>query len=351
MVSETRESAYTRLISDFTLRKLKLNILGIDVSKSKLDCVLILASKPDKELEKKAPNSEEGHQKLIEWCTRKAQCEVSQIHAVMEATGPYHEQLAMALFEAGCQVSVVNPAKIKHFSQSLGSKAKNDKRDASAIAQFGLKMKPRPWKPDPEEYRHLRALLYRIVAVESDIRREKNRLEKAQAAQSSSQVYESLDRSISFLKEEKSRLEKEIEKHIDTYPHLKKDKELLESIPSIGPVLSSWMSLLLQNGKRFDAAPQAAAYVGLTPTEYESGTSVRKKPHLSKAGPSILRAKLYMPATVAIKCNPDLKDLYERLLQRGKTKMSALCAVMRKLIHICFGVIKHQSPYCPQLAI
>ena len=328
-----------------------MNILGIDVSKAKLDCVLICGSRPEKELEKRVANSEDGFSKLIDWCTRKAQCDPSQIHAVMEATGPYHEALALALFEAGCQISVVNPAKIKHFAQSLGRKAKNDKQDASTIAQYGLKATLRLWQPDPQEYQHLRALLYRLEAVDSDTQREKNRLEKALAAQSPAAVAQSLERSIHFLKEEKARLEKQIKEHINNHPHLRKDKELLESIPGIGPVLSSWMSLLLRNGNRFNAAPQAAAFVGLTPTEHQSGSSVFKRPHLSKAGPSIYRAKLYMPAVVAIRCNPDVRDLYQRLLAKGKTKMAALGAAMRKLVHICFGVIKNQSPYQPQLAI
>ncbi len=320
-----------------------MNILGIDVSKAKLDCVLICNSRPDKELEKRVANSEEGFSKLIDWCARKAQCDPSQIHAIMEATGPYHEAVALALFNSGYQVSVINPAQIKHYAQSLGRKAKNDKQDASVIAQYGLKTKLRLWQPDPQEYRHLRALLYRLDAVESDIQREKNRFEKARAAQSPSTVLQSIERSIDFLKEEKSRLEKQIKEHINNHPHLKKDKELLESIPAIGPVLSAWISLLLRNGKRFDAAPQAAAFVGLTPTEHQSGSTVFKKPHLSKVGPSIYRAKLYMPAIVAIQHNPDVRDLYQRLLAKGKTKMAALGAAMRKLVHICFGVIKNQS--------
>jgi transposase len=326
-----------------------MNILGIDVSKAKLDCVLICSSQPNKELEKRVANSEEGFSKLLEWCTQKAKCDPSQIHAIMEATGPYHESVALALFKSGCQVSVVNPAQIKHYAQSLGRKAKNDKQDASTIAQYGLKNNPRLWQPEPQEYEHLRALLYRLEAIDTDIRREKNRLEKAQAAQSPSAISQSFERSIGFLQEEKSRLEKQIKEHINNHPHMKKDRELLESIPSIGPVLSSGMSLLLRNGKRFDAASQAAAFLGLIPTEHQSGSSVLKRPHLSKAGPSIYRAKLYMPAIVAIKNNPDVRDLYQRLLAKGKTKMSALGAAMRKLVHICFGVIKNQSPYQPQL--
>ena len=88
--------------------------------------------------------------------------------------------------------------------------------------------------------------------------------------------------------------------------------------------------------------------MGLVPIEYQSGTSVLKRPRLSKAGDARLRAALYMAAVVATQYNPDIRRLYQRLIAGGKTKMSALGAAMRKLVHICFGVLKHQRPYQPQ---
>ena len=327
------------------------HILGIDVSKKKLDCVLLRASEPEKMLHKKVSNDPEGFQALLQWCTRKAACEPKDLHAVMEATGPYYEAVAQALFEQGVVVSVVNPAQISHFAKGLGIKAKNDKQDASVIARFGLMMNPRAWQPEPAEYRELHALLYRLNAVEMDLQRENNRLEKLQASLASSTVIDSLDRSIAFLKEEKARLEKQVQDHINRYPRLREDKQLLESIPAVGPKLSAWMSLLLRNGEHFDGAAQAAAFVGLTPTEHQSGSSIHKKPHLSKHGSSVYRAKLFMPAIVATKYNPDVKAFYQRLLGRGKPKMAAVCAAMRKLLHICFGVIKNKTPYQPQLTL
>ncbi len=138
---------------------------------------------------------------------------------------------------------------------------------------------------------------------------------------------------------------------IDPHPTLQHDHQLLQSIPGVGPVLATFMVALLYHGERFDSAAQVAAYVGLIPVEYQSGTSVRKPPRLSKAGPALLRAKLYWPAVVASRHNPDVRHLYQRLLARGKCKMAAIGAAMRKLLHICFGVIKHQTPYQPQIAV
>ena len=110
------------------------------------------------------------------------------------------------------------------------------------------------------------------------------------------------------------------------------------------------MGALLYHGQRFERASQVAAYLGLIPITHQSGTSVLLPPHLSKAGPAAWRAALYMPALVAIRFNPDVQHLYQRLLARGKAKMAAVGAAMRKLVHICFGVIKHQTPYQPQIA-
>ncbi|GBC62567.1 IS110 family transposase [Desulfonema ishimotonii] len=326
-----------------------MNIPGIDVSKNKLGCVLLTSSAPDKELYKKVPNTPVGFRQLITWSCKKARCESAQIHAVTEATGPYHENAALALYQAGMRISVINPARIKHFAKGIGVKAKNDKKDASVIARSGLMNKPPLWKPEPAEYRELRAMPGRPEALETDIRREKNRLEKIRAGRATETAEASLNRVIIFLREEKKSLRKQVRNHIDNHPNLKKDRSFLESVPGIGPVVSSWMLVLLQGGKRFDAAPKAASYVGLTPTEHQSGSSVLKRPRLSKAGPPVFRAKLYMAAMVAARYNPDAKELYQRLIEKGKAKMPALGAVMRKLVHICFGVIKNQAKYTSQV--
>jgi transposase len=103
--------------------------------------------------------------------------------------------------------------------------------------------------------------------------------------------------------------------------------------------------LALMHTKTFSHAEQLAAYLGLVPVQRQSGTSVHGKSHLSKAGPSKLRATLYMAAMSACRCNPHIKAHYQRLLVAGKSKSSALCAAMRKLVHLCFGVLHTRQPY------
>jgi transposase len=325
--------------------------IGLDVSKQHVDAVILLDEDGHKKRHKRFSNTAKGHEQLLAWTQQHSSAELSDCQMVMEATGPYHENLALALYQAGAVVSVVNPKRLKDFASGLGLKAKNDPLDAFAMARYGQLCQPQPWQPDPPEYRHLKELLSRLEALQTDRQRERNRLEKAQATETSAAVLDSLERSLAFLETEYQRLRQEINEHINRHPKLKNDRQLLESIPGIGPVLSAQMLALLHGGQRFERAPQFASYLGLIPTQHQSGSSINKKPHLSKLGPPRVRAKLYMAAIVASGCNPDVKALYQRLLERGKCPMAALGAAMRKLAQICFGVIKHQTPFQPQIAV
>ena len=319
-------------------------MIGIDVSKKKLDCLWLKDLVSGKVKTRVFSNKPEGHLALLEWAQKQTNEALEAIHFVMEATGIYHEALAYQLYQAGAKVSVVNPAQVHNYAKSLGRRSKTDKKDSFVLARYGATQGPRLWQPESGEVRTLKALIARIHAVEKDIQREENRLEKAEIVQVSAAVSTSIQTMLKYLEKEKQRLEHLIDQHIDQHPGLKRDRQLLESIPGVGPVISRYMMAVIRS-RSFDSASQCAAYVGVVPIQHESGTSVRGKPRLSKAGDAKLRAKLYMGAVSCIRCNPDIKRQYERLLKNGKTKMSALGAAMRKLVHICFGVLKHQMPY------
>jgi transposase len=244
----------------------------------------------------------------------------------------------------------VNPAQIKFYGQSLGIRTKNDKKDSVVLARYGMNENPKPWQPEAPEIRTLKALLARLDSLEKDLQRERNRQEKAEISQSPPTVLGSLAHMIGTLDNERQQLEKLIQEHIDSHKQLKDNKALLESIPGVGNVIATRM-LMVIGSRPFDSASQCAAYLGLVPVQHESGSSVRGRPRLSKAGNPAIRAKLYMAAVVATTFNPDIKAQYERLTNKGKSKMSALGAAMRKLVQICFGVLKHQQPYQPQVRI
>src|SRR5690554_5521585 len=322
---------------------------GIDVSKDKLDICWLRDRQTMKIKTKVFPNKENGFAALIQWTRDNSEAKPEDIQVMMEATGVYHEALAYALYEAGFQVFVANPQHAHNFVKSFGKRSKNDRKDSVMLAHFLVEREHQAWRPEPEDIRHLKAMLGRLQALDTDAQRERNRLEKAEIQKASMRVEESIRSMLHTLEQERARLKKDIDDHIDGSPELKQDRARLESIPGIGSVLSMELLALLHS-RDFANAGQAAAFVGLVPIMCRSGSSVEKRPRLSKAGPARIRAKLYMGAIVAIRHNPCVRRQYDRLLQRGKTKMSALGAAMRKLVQIAYGILKHQSAYDPQWA-
>ncbi|THC38041.1 IS110 family transposase [Massilia sp. Mn16-1_5] len=320
--------------------------LGVDVAKAKLDCML-LDSSSGKLKSKSIANTPTGFVQLLEWLVKN---KAAKPHVVMEPTGMYHESAALALTDAGLIVSLVNPAQLRSFAQGLGVKTKTDKADSVVLARYGATQNPAPWQPPSASARRLKALLARRDAVADDLQRERNRREANDFSSVPEAVGESIAQSIAFLEAELRRLEKMIATHIDDDPDLRNKKDLLETIPGVGPRVASHMTALFA-GRTFERAEQLAAYLGLVPVQWESGSSVRGRPHMSKAGPAYLRKVLYMPAVVARRCNPHIKALNERLLAKGKSKMAAIGAAMRKLAHLCFGVVQTGKPYDPTFAM
>lgn len=317
--------------------------LGMDVAKAKLDCCLLLEEASGKRKTKVVSNTKSGIVDLLAWVA-KQNVSPEALHVVMEGTGVYHEQAALALADAGVTVSIVNPAQVKDFGRGLAVRTKTDGVDSFVLARYGALLKPKAWVPPAPEARILQALLARRVAIAQDLQRERNRQEKADATDTPDRIQKSLADSIGFLVKQLAELQQDIDQHIDKHPGLKNDLALLQSIPAVGPQVGGNM-LSVMHSHNFNSAEQLAAYLGLVPVERQSGSSVLGRAKLSKAGPARIRAVLYMAAIVATRCNPHVKALYERLLARGKSKMSALGAAMRKLVHLCFGVLKTQQPY------
>lgn len=317
--------------------------LGMDVAKAKLDCCLLLDEASGKRKTKVVKNTQSGIVDLLAWVV-KQNVSPETLHIVMEATGIYHEQAAMALADAGVMVSIINPAQVKDFGRGLAVRTKTDGVDSVVLARYGALLKPKAWVPPPQEARVLQALLVRREAIAQDLQRERNRQEKAGATDTPALIHKSLEESIGFLAKQLAQLQKDIDAHIDKHSNLQKDRALLQSIPAIGPQVGSNILSVMHNHD-FGSAEQLAAYLGLVPVERQSGSSVLGRARMSKAGPARIRAVLYMAAVVGTRYNPHVKAVYERLLARGKSKMSSLGAAMRKLVHLCFGVLKTQQPY------
>jgi transposase len=316
--------------------------LGIDISKLKFNVCLINFN--GKLKHKVFPNTAAGFGQLLDWLTKQS---VQRVHACLEATGTYSEPLACFLIEAGHNVSLVNPAAIKAFAGSRLSRTKTDRVDAELIARFTQAQSPPAWTPPAQERRELQTLVRRLESLQEMRVMEENRLSSGIAVES---VRRSVEELLDHLNTQIKRTEKLIRQHINNHPGLKQQSELLASIPGIAETTAALLLAELTNIKQYNSARQVAAYAGLVPRERQSGSSVRGRAKLSKIGNARLRRALYFPAITAIRCSPFFQAWAEGLHKRGKSKMSVVCAVMRKLIHLTYGVLKHGKEFDPQWA-
>ncbi|MFM0515377.1 transposase, partial [Paraburkholderia sp. RL17-373-BIF-A] len=215
---------------------------------------------------------------------------------------------------------------------------------AVLLAQYSRLAQPRQWRPSEPGLKDFSAMLMRLDCLEADLRRERDRREQAAARGSAECILSSIDACIEFLNGQCKAMRKIIDLHIVANDTLNKSVVRLRTIPAVGEKTAMRMAAILTENS-FHSGKEAAAYLGLVPIKCESGSSVRGRSRLSKAGNPRVRASLYMAAVVAKKIDPDIKDFYERLCAQGKTRMSALGACMRKLVHLCHGVLKSGHDY------
>jgi len=279
--------------------------------------------------------------KLSKWLTRR---KATGCHVCIEATGRYGHALALFLPQAGYQVSVVNPARIKADANSQLKRNKTDREDAKTNAHFCATQQPAMWTAPPAEVQELQALVRRLDSLKSMRTQEHNR---RQAGLESEAVLTSIADHLAFLDAQIKTLEVHIKDLIDQHPDLKRQRDFRITIKGISDTTAAKFLAEVPDIHQFDSAAQLAAYDGVTPRQKISGTSVRGKGHLSKIGNSHLRAALYMPAVTAMRWNPLVTPLAERLQKRGKLAKVILGAVMRKLIHVAFGVLKSGKPFDP----
>ena len=315
--------------------------LGIDVAKAKLDCSLRLEN--GKSRAKVVENTAAGFAKLKEWLSKLTS---EPVHVCMEATGVYWEAVAEFLVDQGHRVSVVNPAQIKAFAQSQLVRTKTDKVDAQLIAEFCALHVPPAWQAPSRNERELKAMVLRIEALLAMQGQESNRLEVARDS-----VRSDIQEHVDWLDEQIQALRKKIRDHIDDDPGMRGRRDLLDSIPGIG---QATIALLLAYGigpERFANGRQAAAFAGLDPRQHESGSSVKQRPRLSKIGHTHLRKALYMPAMVTLYRTNWGRQFLTRLQNAGKPAKVIIGAMMRKLIHVAFGVLKSGEIFKQELQL
>lgn len=314
-----------------------MDVVGIDVSKADFYACLIQGPKRSK---KSFPNRAAGYRQVLAWL-RNRKC--SAVHACMEATGAYWLDLARALHAAGATVSVVNPNRTALFARSQLRRTKTDMVDAEMIAEFCQTQRPPRWEPPAPEVLELRGLLtYRSHLVAEQIRFKQIAKDLPSSKKLQHLHREQMDNVSAMLEEVESQLRVLIKAHRP----LKVAISALTDVRGIGLLTAASLVAKLPVARLRDAKA-AAAYAGLTPSERQSGTSVRGKPRICKTGNASLRRDLYMPALVAIRFNPILSAFADRLKAAGKPPKVVIAAVMRKLIVLAYSLIKKATATSP----
>ena len=320
--------------------------IGIDVSKRKLDCTILHGSK----LKSKVVGNDTVGFALLDAWLRERGADIQHTHLCLEATGPYSEQAALALVNAGWIVSVVNPARIKGFAQSELVRNKTDRADAALLARFCAAMHPSVWIPPSPAYRHLRTLVERLQALKDMHQQEANRLEAHQAS-GETNIIPHVESHITWLDTQIIALQKEINDHIGGHPELKQDAELIASIPGLGDITVAKVLAYAGDVRRFANGKALASFIGVTPRQRESGSSVKGRTMLSRTGHAALRKALYMPGMVALRHNPVLQVFGARMKVNGLAPKAVVGAAMRKLVHLIYGVIKSGRPFDAKIAL
>ena len=276
----------------------------------------------------------------------------SALRICLESTGPYWRPLAVWLERQQIGYALANPRKVRRFAQASEHRSKTDPIDAEILLRFAETFQP-PLTPthDPAS-RQLRALSRRILQLQLQLDTERDRAGKAAVdPDTPSAVLDSLTRHQESLEQAISELERCARRLIAHHPRMNHQWRLLLSIPSIGPKTAR--TLIAEYGDLLGVASprQMTRYAGLDIVLYESGSSVRKKPRISKQGNWRLRRALYLACLSGIVWNPVLQAFYRRKLNQGLPKKQALVATMRKLIHLCFGVLKNRTPFQEQPTI
>lgn len=313
--------------------------MGIDVSKKELVVALISGDKISKN---KFSNDWDGFKSLHQWLISKA---TNKITACMEATGSYGEKAADFLYNKGYDVSIINPACIKSYAKSRLSRHKTDEVDALIIAQYASQNEVRLYQPKDKTLVDLRGFYRCQQNLKNQQTQMSNYLENQDSLPKT--VVKTYRKLIKEIDLEIAKIDHEIDFLLSTNGKLKTDCDNLQTIPGIGKATAIALLAEVPDFANFNDARQLAAYAGLTPRQRTSGTSLKGKSRLSKIGSSTLRKALYFPAIVAKNHNSLMKSFAENLEKRGKNTMVIIGAIMRKLLHIVFGIIKNKTIFDP----
>jgi transposase len=311
--------------------------VGVDVSARKL-AAKRRRKNEDKDQEREFSNDGTGHRELLKWIGRDAR-------VCMEATGVYHLQVALTLAAAGVELMVINPRVAKDFGRALANRSKTDRVDAGTLLEYVERMEFTAWKAPSAAVMELRELGRRLSELVHAGAEEKNRLHAKKVAAISRTVISDVQAHVGHIEKRVKQIEKAATIVVRGDAGLREQFEILTKIPGVARRSAI---LLLTELAVLDptlTVKQIVAHAGLDPREYESGSSVQKPPRISKVGNARLRAILYMPALTAIRHDRGARLFFAQLVARGKKKMQAIVAVMRKLLHGIWIVLQRRVEF------
>lgn len=313
-----------------------MNYLGIDVSKDKIDCCLIVETRY---FHRVLRNSPEGFAKLSAWLSKYGN---EPVYACLESTGVYSERIADWLHDNGHTVALSNPLSIKKFAEMELLSIKTDRQDAKTIAIYCQRNQPRPYTPPPQAERDLKALTRQMDYLKEMLVSQKNRLQVASAI-----THPIISETIANIETQINQLENTLQTHIKSNPALSEKAALLKTVRGIGKATIPHL-LVLFGHRQFDNAKKLISYLGLNPIIKQSGKAKAKHQAISKKGDKHIRTSLFMPALVCHRL-PEWQDYIARLKANGKTGMQITVAIMRKLAIYCYTVLKQSKPFSKNL--
>ena len=320
---------------------MKLNRVGVDVSAKTVTVIIDHDGTRSEAFD--LPNDPKGHKKLIRMITKKG----FQARVVLEATGNYSLDIALALHRAPrVEVMVANPRAVSQFAGAYLRRSKTDALDANVLVEFAQRMPFEAWKPPAAHAFDLRAISRRVEALTKTSTQEKNRLHAAESFDEMSDVVrDDIEVNIRHLEGRIERLREQARELIAEHPDLERAFQHLTSVKGIATAAGIQILAELAILPSDMDVRQWVAHAGMDPRQIQSGTSIHRPARISRKGNAHLRRALFLPALVAVQHEPHVQAFYEKLLARGKTKMQANVAVMRKLLHSIHGMIKHDRDF------
>ena len=259
---------------------------------------------------------------------------------MLEATGGLERQLVAELIDAGWTVAVVNPRQVRDFAKALGRLAKTDGIDAETLALFAQRVQPRPTQKTPEKQQELDALVTRRRQLVS--LRSMEKMRRPQAVHKAAS--RSIDKVLKVLDQQIAALDKAIARLIEADDDWRAKRDLIESVPGVGPTTSATLVAELPELGRLNRQ-EIASLAGLAPFNHDSG-KFRGQRRI-RGGRGALRATLYMAALTAKRCNEKLRSFAERLHRAGKPFKVVITACMRKLLTILNTLVRNGKPWTP----